>query len=145
MKIVIDIPEKTNAHIRSDYGHGMKCLLNNDVEILCDAIYHCSPYEERLLGEWRVHSHCSDGFSYKCSLCGRVVNSDYWFEQKEILSVYPYCHCGAKMVAVEDPIKWYFGLGKSDDVTDVKYIKVGNVIYTQDDDKQGWTGKEENK
>ena len=25
---------------------------------------------------------------------------------------------------------------------DFKYIKVGDTIYTQDDDKQGWTGKE---
>ena len=98
--------------------------------------------EQRPHGEWRVHSHCSDGFSYKCSLCGRVVNQGYWFEQNEILSVYPYCHCGAKMIAVENPFKWYFGLGKSDDVTDMKYIKVGDTIYTQDDDKQGWTGRE---
>ena len=98
--------------------------------------------EERPHGEWRVHSHCSDGFSYKCSLCGRVVNQGYWFKQKEILSVYPYCHCGAEMVAVENPFKWYFSLGKSDDVTDMKHIKVGDTIYTQDDDKQGWTGRE---
>lgn len=142
MKIVIEIPEKTNAHIRSDYGHGMKCLFDEDVEILCDAIYHCSPYKERPHGEWKVYSHCSDGFSYKCSLCGRVVNEGHWFEQKEILSVYPYCHCGAKMVAVEDPFKWYFGLGKKESELDFKCIKVGDTIYTQDDDKQGWTGRE---
>lgn len=100
------------------------------------------PTVHRPHGEWKVYSYCSDGFEYKCSLCGRVVNEGYWFEQKEILSVYPYCHCGAKMTAVEDPFKWYFSLGKSDDVTDMKHIKVGNVIYTQDDDKQGWTGRE---
>lgn len=94
-----------------------------------------APTVERPHGEWKVYSHCSDGFKYKCSLCGRVVNEGHWFEQKEILSVYPYCHCGAKMVAVEDPIKWYFGVG-------FKYLKVGDTIYTQDDDKQGWTGKE---
>ena len=99
-------------------------------------------FEPRPHGEWRVHSHCSDGFSYKCSLCGRVVNQGHWFEQNEILSVYPYCHCGAKMVGVENPFKWYFSLGKSDNVTDMKHIKVGDTIYTQDDDKQGWTGRE---
>lgn len=51
MKLIIDIPEKTNAHIRSDYGHGMKCLFDEDREILCDAIYHGTPYEERPHGE----------------------------------------------------------------------------------------------
>lgn len=90
--------------------------------------------EQRPHGEWKVYSHCSDGFKYKCSLCGRVVNEGHWFEQKEIF-VYPYCHCGAKMVAVEDPIKWCFDVG-------FKYLKVGDTIYTQDDDKQGWIGRE---
>ncbi len=47
MKIVIDIPEKTNAHIRSDYGHGIKGLRTEDRKILCDAIYHGTPYEDR--------------------------------------------------------------------------------------------------
>lgn len=52
MKIVIEIPEKTNAHIRSDYGHGVKGLYDEDREILCDAIYHGTPYEERPHGKW---------------------------------------------------------------------------------------------
>ena len=37
-------------------------------------------------------------------------------------------------------------MGFIDDAADVKpdfgYIKVGDIIYTQDDDKQGWIGKE---
>lgn len=135
--IVILMNSNEYHHAKGDLPHSALSVeaFNMAIEAL----------KERPYGEWRVHSHCSDGFSYKCSLCGRVVNSDYWFEQKEILSVYPYCHCGAKMVAVENPFKWYFGLGKSDDITDVKHIKVGDTIYTQDDDKQGWTGREENK
>ena len=52
MKIIIDIPEKTNAHIRSDYGHGVKCLRDEDRVILCDAIYHGKHYEERPNGDW---------------------------------------------------------------------------------------------
>lgn len=125
------------------------------VAFMFDKIHEAPTIEERPHGEWKVYSHCSDGFSYKCSLCERVVNSDYWYEQKEILSVYPYCHCGAKMIAVEDPIKWYSGLGlrakmgliddAADTKPDLEYLKVGDTIYTQDSDKQGWIGREENK
>ena len=52
MKLIIEIPEKTNAHIRSDYGHGVKGLYDEDREIVCDAIYHAIPYKERPHGEW---------------------------------------------------------------------------------------------
>ncbi len=113
-----------------------KCEYNDAIRKVKEA-----PTIERPRGEWKVCSYCSDGFKYKCSLCERVVNEGHWFEQKEILSVYPYCHCGAKMIAVEDPIAWYSSLGKVSEA-DLKHIKVGNTIYTQDDDKQGWTGRE---
>ncbi len=78
MKIVIEIPEKTNAHIRSDYGHGVKGLYDEDREILCDAIYHGTPYKERPHGEW-IEQYKNDGkwhdmgyfdHMYKCSKCG---------------------------------------------------------------------------
>ena len=40
-------------------------------------------------------------------------------------------------------------MGLIDDAADEKpnfeYLKVGDIIYTQDDDKQGWTGRGENK
>jgi hypothetical protein len=52
MKIVIEIPEKTNAHIRSDYGHGVKGLEYEDMLMLCDAVYHGEPYHNRPHGEW---------------------------------------------------------------------------------------------
>ena len=52
MKIIIEIPEKTNAHIRSDYGHGVRGLRIEDMEMLVDAVYHGEPYEERACGEW---------------------------------------------------------------------------------------------
>lgn len=51
MKIVIEIPEKTIAHIRSNYGHGTKGLRDDDREILCDAIYHGTPYNDQPHGE----------------------------------------------------------------------------------------------
>lgn len=90
--------------VNEDFVDGVKFML--------DKIDAAPTVEERPQGEWKVYSHCSDGFEYKCSLCGRVVNEGYWFEQKEILSVYPYCHCGAKMTAVEDPIAWYSSIGE---------------------------------
>lgn len=44
MKLVIDIPEKTIAHIRSDYGHGYKGLYDEDRDIIVNAIYKAYPY-----------------------------------------------------------------------------------------------------
>ena len=49
MKIVIDIPEKTIAHIRSDYGHGIKCIdWDSDKDIIVDAIWNCVSLEKWL-------------------------------------------------------------------------------------------------
>lgn len=88
MKIIIDIPEKTNAHIRSDYGHGMKCLFEEDKEILCDAIYHYTPYEERSHGEWK-----KDGFFAICSECGHELQ---YYEY--VVSKLNFCpNCGTDM------------------------------------------------
>lgn len=95
MKIVIEIPEKTNAHIRSDYGHGMKCLFDKDVEILCDAIYHCLPYEEIPHGEWIYNQY--DGNlkigNWHCSECRYIVFGGY--NQKPYFNFCP--NCGADM------------------------------------------------
>lgn len=66
MKIVIEIPEKTNAHIRSDYGHGMKGLFDEDREILCDAIYNGTPYVDRPHGEWVFKHNSSDIWCSNC-------------------------------------------------------------------------------
>lgn len=52
MKIIIEIPEKTSAHIRSDYGHGVKGLRIEDMEMLVDAVYHGEPYHVRPQGKW---------------------------------------------------------------------------------------------
>ena len=43
MKITIDIPEKTIAHIRSDYGHGVKNIWNReDMKVIVEEIYRAS-------------------------------------------------------------------------------------------------------
>ena len=71
MKIVIEIPEKTNAHIRSDYGHDTKGLRDEDREILCDAIYNGTPYEDRPHGEWILDAVAPHSISwFRCSYCG---------------------------------------------------------------------------
>lgn len=53
MKLIIDIPEKTIAHIRSDYGHGYKGLYGEDREIIATAIYTGKPCEN-IHGEWET-------------------------------------------------------------------------------------------
>ena len=46
MKLIIDIPEKTIAHIRSDYGHGCKAIYDEDRDKIVDAIYHGIPLDD---------------------------------------------------------------------------------------------------
>jgi len=46
MKMIIDIPEKTIAHIRSNYGHGCKGLYDEDRDKIIDAIYHGIPLDD---------------------------------------------------------------------------------------------------
>ena len=49
MQIIIDLPEKTIAHIRSDYGHGKGYypLREEDKKIVNDAIYYGTPLPEK--------------------------------------------------------------------------------------------------
>lgn len=46
MKLIIDIPEKIIAHIRSNYGHGYKGLYDEDRDKIVDAIYHGIPLDD---------------------------------------------------------------------------------------------------
>ena len=100
MKIIIEIPEKTNAHIRSDYGHGVKGLYDEDREILCDAIYHGTPYRH---GEWLISS---DRTRACCPFC-----HNKWADAKEIalldtvFSAKNFCeYCGADMRGKQNEI-----------------------------------------
>ncbi len=45
VKLIIEIPEKTIAHIRSDYGHGCKTIYDEDKDKIVDAIYHGTPLD----------------------------------------------------------------------------------------------------
>ncbi len=88
MKLIIEIPEKTNAHIRSDFGHfvtaGVMALREEDKDILCYAIYHGKPYEEPHYGKWIIAEvrcpYCLEYFDTdaydegnlgKCPCCGK--------------------------------------------------------------------------
>ncbi len=93
MKLVIEIPEKTNAHIRSDYGHGVLALRDEDKGIVCCAIYHGEPYKDRPHGEWIFHT--DDLYpaesTQECSVC---------HSEQNMLGLYDdnFCpNCGADM------------------------------------------------
>ena len=68
MQIVIDLPEKTIAHIRSEYGHGKGFypLNEEDKKIVNDAIYFGTPLPKghgRIIDESKittVHYHVED-------------------------------------------------------------------------------------
>lgn len=86
MKIIIEIPEKTNAHIRSDYGHGVRGLRIEDMEMLVDAVYHGEPYHNRPRGEW-IEVPKYKGY-YVCSKClerldGNFERFEHWEMRKE--------------------------------------------------------------
>lgn len=45
VKLLIELPEKTVAHIRSDYGHGYKTIGYDDKDIIVDAIYNARRFD----------------------------------------------------------------------------------------------------
>lgn len=57
-------------------------------------VIDCNSYEEqRPLGEWiRFEAGRYTKF-YKCSLCGRIINT----YKENPCDEYPFCHCGAEM------------------------------------------------
>lgn len=84
MKIVIDIPEKTNAHIRSDYGHGVKGLRDEDREIVCNAIYAGTPYKERPNGaDMRIKRSEQVERARPCGSESRPSPSNYYMKKDE--------------------------------------------------------------
>ena len=75
--------------------------------------------------------------------CKNCINYTYPF-----VSDGAYCQMTDKFETNEEYEKYY--LDEEDGCpywkevkSDFEYIKVGDTIYTQDDDKQGWTGREE--
>lgn len=102
--------------------HYCVCMVNSYCHESCG--YYEPP---RPVGEW-----IQTGYYTYCSICG---NSARWS--------YNFCPiCGAKMV--ERGLRAKMGLidDAIDEKLDLEYFKIGSTIYTQDDDKQGWTGRE---
>lgn len=97
MKIIIEIPEKTSAHIRSDYGHGVKGLRIEDMEMLVDAVYHGEPYHVRPRGEWEFIGENL----FMCTKCSYIADADYLrkWSMHTFDSEFPdFCpNCGADM------------------------------------------------
>jgi hypothetical protein len=64
-----------------------------------------STVEERKVGKWIYEEYTDfddERYNYwKCSKCGRVVGHGL-ANIKDVLSDYPYCHCGAKMRGTEN-------------------------------------------
>ena len=91
-----------------------------------------APTVERPSGEWVERGH----YTY-CSECG-----------KECATLYDFCpYCGSDNRPRKRGLRAKMGLidDAADEKPNFEYLKVGDIIYTQDDDKQGWTGREENK
>ena len=70
------------------------------IEFIIDDDRWCLGQEPKT-GHW-IEKHAEDGcgelYSYwECSECGRVVGINL-SNIEDVLSDYPYCHCGAKMV-----------------------------------------------
>ena len=88
--------------------------------------------EKRPHGEWIKN----DNGTYSCSVCQSWIPEEQHYYAR-------YClYCGAKMV--ERGLRAKMGLidDAADEKLDLEYFKIGSTIYTQDDDKQGWTGRE---
>lgn len=80
VKLIIEIPKKTIAHIRSDYGHGCKGLYDEDREIIVNAIWQSKPLSE-VLAEIREEIKALDE---------GITSYDYddpWIYKREALEV----------------------------------------------------------
>lgn len=56
-------------------------------------------------GEWVVQKVDANQTKFYCSECERTViyGNDYFMKPSEyVAKIYPYCHCGAKMIAEGD-------------------------------------------
>lgn len=92
----------------------------------------CQYEAHELIGEWVKN----DDGTYSCSVCQSWIPN-------YTNNIARYCwYCGAKMV--ERGLRVKMGLidDAIDGKLDLEYFKIGNTIYTQDNDKQGWTGRE---
>lgn len=114
MKIVIDLPQKVIDRLRSNYGHGVKCLLgDNDKDIVVDAIYNCVYLPERhgdLIDRDEIEFGCKEGLClpkyvgysshddesrYQCPICKEGYGSwDFINGSVRVMNGLFRCKCG---------------------------------------------------
>jgi len=46
VKLIIKLPKKTVARIRSNYGHGCKGIYDGDKDKIVNAVYHGIPFDD---------------------------------------------------------------------------------------------------
>ena len=108
----------------------------------------CNFFEaERPHGEWIFHKYDKN---YECSNCHIRFDRTQIYTEKHFenalwakMEIYSFCpHCGADMI--KRGLRAKMGLidDAVDEKLDLEYFKIGSTTYTQDDDKQGWTGRE---
>lgn len=79
MKLIIDLPDKTIAHIRSDYGHKyFGCISDDDKKIITKAIYDGTPLPD----------NATNGEVIKALFPYMIINECEAFREKEILTSY---------------------------------------------------------
>ena len=77
---------------------GSTVEVTEDLKEACrTAIETLKPKEGHWIKEKSLHGW--DGKSYQCSVCCRSIHID---PEVEDLTDYPYCHCGAKMVELQE-------------------------------------------
>lgn len=90
-RYILDIPDKIIAHIRADYGHGVKWINEEDRKILVELIYNAKPIEEVtpiVRGKWEF-----DEKGYYCNKCG----------YRPFAGAYQFCAvCGADMRSMKE-------------------------------------------
>lgn len=66
--------------------------VENTAKSFMDEIIHNGEFKNRDIGRWTLLDEGLYDNVYACSKCGRRI-----YVKPQLLSKYPYCHCGCKM------------------------------------------------
>lgn len=87
------LPSEGGAHISMPVLHSMGVALES--------------LKERKTGKWVIRGGIHNMYTcYACSECGRGIEMYYDFgnipTDADVINEFPYCHCGAKMMEVDE-------------------------------------------